>query len=370
MQGNIPNHQRKCKEGEPCLLGSFDLSFRNSTKRADKQVTASQHHPPAVLFFSTLYTPFIQQDEILLGKHYRLEKIIAEGFAALASIPGAVHRSQVALSWFGSVYAGYIVFLAKIMRKKSVIVVAGIDASKDREINYGIWLSPWKSVLVRFAFRNADRLLTVDRFLRKEAMRLARYDGRNIVDIPFGFDAHEWTPGDPKEDLVLTVAACHDEWRLKKKGIDKLFDAARALPEVRFCIIGIHESLLSKVSLTAPSNVEVIPFVPRQDLLPYYRKAKVYCQPSYTEGLPNTLCEAMLCGCIPVGTAVGGIPTAIGPAGYLVEYKDQPGLVMALRRALDAPVVEGMKAREQIAAHFTLQAREQALQHVIDDLCR
>jgi glycosyltransferase involved in cell wall biosynthesis len=332
-------------------------------------LSVPQHTAPKIFFSSTLFTPFIEQDEVILSRHYRMEKIIASGFSALLRIPGAVARADISLSWFGSVYAGYTVFLTKLLRKKSVIIVAGVDASKDKEINYGIWLSPWKARVVRYAFRNADRLLVVDPFLQREAARLAEYDGRNIVNIPFGFDEEEWKPGGTREDMVLTVAACDDMWRMKKKGIDKLFDAARSLPEVRFCLIGIRESLLPEVSPTAPSNMTLIPFVPRSDLLPYYQRAKVYCQPSFTEGLPNTLCEAMLSGCIPVGTIAGGIPTAIGTAGYLVEYKDQQALVGALQRALASPAGDGLKARERIASEFTLQKREQALRHVIDGLC-
>jgi glycosyltransferase involved in cell wall biosynthesis len=321
-----------------------------------------------VLFSSTLFTPFIEEDALILARHYPMEKLIASGLKALLALPGAVWRSTVTFSWFGSVYAGYTVFLSRVMRKKSVVVVAGIDASKDREINYGIFLNPWKAPIVRYAYRHADKVLVVDPFLQKEVIRLAEYDGANIVNVPFGFDDTRWYPGTGKEPLVVTVAACHDEDRMRKKGLDKLFDAARALPDVRFCVIGIHEGLLPLVAFRVPPNVELIAYVPRDGLLPYLQRAKVYCQPSFTEGLPNALCEAMLCACIPVGTTVGGIPTAIGDAGYLVRYGDAPALVQSLRRALNAPAAEGDRARARIKTKFTLPKREEALRGVLDTL--
>jgi glycosyltransferase involved in cell wall biosynthesis len=333
-------------------------------------VSSPSHNHPKVFFSSTVWTTFIERDEIVLSRHYPLERIIASGIRALARIPGAVARSDVTLSWFGSVYAGYTVLLSKILRKKSIIIVGGVDASKDREINYGIWLNPWKSVVVGYAFRNADRLLTVDPFLQKEVIRLAKYDGSNILNVPTGYDENEWVPGENKEDMVLTVAACDDKWRFRKKGIDKLFSAARTLPSVRFCLVGVHKSFLPGVIPMTPPNVELVPHALPGEVLRYYQKAKVYCQPSFTEGLPNSLCEAMLCGCIPVGTIAGGIPTAIGTAGYLVEYRDQPGLVRALQSALSAPVSDGLKARERIMREFPLQKRERLLREVIDGLCR
>ncbi|MBI4535789.1 MAG: glycosyl transferase family 1, partial [Ignavibacteriae bacterium] len=97
----------------------------------------------------------------------------------MLKLPGGILRSDLTFSWFGSVYAGYTVFLARTLGKKSIIIVAGVDASKDKEINYGIWLSPWKSVIVKYAFRHADRLLAVDPFLQREVIRLAEYNGSN-----------------------------------------------------------------------------------------------------------------------------------------------------------------------------------------------
>ncbi len=327
--------------------------------------------PPRVLLFSTIFPPFIEDDERLLRSHFPVEKVIASGARALWSIPFAVRRNDVILTWFGSVYSAFTTFFAHLMGKPSVIVLAGVDASKDREINYGIWLSPWKSAFIRYAFRRADRLLVVAPFLGDEAKRLAEFDGENIAFLPFGFDPEKWEIGRvSRHRRVLTVASCENEWRMKKKGIDKLFSAAHSLPDVAFRLVGIHEVLLKRIHDTVPPNVEVIPYLPRKDLLVEYASAKVFCQPSFTEGLPNTLCEAMLCGCIPVGTIAGGIPTVIGDAGYLVEYRDQQALVNALVRALNAPEDEGEKARKRILTEFPESRRENGLRETILDCLR
>jgi glycosyltransferase involved in cell wall biosynthesis len=332
-------------------------------------MTPVPQNPPRILFFSTVFQPFIEEDEVILSRHYHLEKIIARGMSALVKIPGALLRSDLVFCWFGSVYAAYAVFLARLLGKRSVIVLGGVDASKDAEINYGIWLNPWKAFLLRRAFKKADRLLAVDPFLQKEAARLAEYDGANILTIPTGYDPDFWREGARKETMVLTVASCENMWRFKKKGLDKLFDAARALTDIPFAVIGIRPSFLPEFNAMKPANVTGISYVPRDELVTQYQRAKVYCQPSYTEGLPNSLCEAMLCACIPVGTRVGGIPTAIGDAGYLVDYRDQDGLVAALRQALAAPAENGRQARARIAGEFTRERREQSLCRVIDNLC-
>lgn len=325
---------------------------------------------PKLLLFSTVFPPFVEEDEKILRRHALVEKVVSHGVRAVFTLPFAVQRADIALAWFGSIYAGYIVGLARLLRKKSIVIVGGVDASRDPEINYGIWLSPWKSAFVRYAYRDADRVLPVVPFLAKEVIRLAEYDGHNVRTIPFGFDGQQWHPAHEKDRRVITIAACENRWRMKKKGIDKLFDAARKLPNVPFQVIGIREPLLTQVREEVPGNVEVIEYLPRDKLLPHLQRAKVYCQPSFTEGLPNALCEAMLCECIPVGTMAGGIPTAIGEAGYLVPYRDQEALIRGLRSALDAPPEKGEEARGRILKEFTIQQREDALCEVLADLLR
>ena len=73
----------------------------------------------------------------------------------------------------------------------------------------------------------------------------------------------------------------------------------------------------------------------------------------------------MLCECIPVGTNVGGIPTAVKGIWFLVEYGDVDALVSALQTALQCDESIGKKARAHISETFTLKRREEALLRVI-----
>lgn len=313
-------------------------------------------------------TTFIDVDREILKRHFIVESVQARGVRAVMKLAFGIARCDVALAWFASVYSFFLVFLSKVLGKGSLIIVAGVDASKDKEIHYGIWLSPWKSVFVRAALRRADRVLVVDPFLGKEVVRLAQYDGHNVSTLPFGFDATYWKPKGPKEHVVLTVAACRSIWTFRKKGLDKLLEAARLMPDGRFIIVGVSQEVQTRIRPTLPPNVSVFPFVDQTSLLEQYQRAKVYCQVSYTEGLPNALCEAMLCECIPVGTMRGGIPTAIGDTGVLIPYGDVPAMVDAFRTALTMSDEEAKKARRRIVEQFPLGRREAGLVSTIREL--
>ena len=117
----------------------------------------------------------------------------------------------------------------------------------------------------------------------------------------------------------------------------------------------------ARIEASRPPNVELLSYRSRGDLLPLYQRAKVYCQPSLSEGLPNSLCEAMLCGCSPVGTAVGGIPAAIGETGRVVPYGDVRQMQQAIGAALQASPQPVESARARIIRKYPLAAREASL---------
>jgi glycosyltransferase involved in cell wall biosynthesis len=154
-------------------------------------------------------------------------------------------------------------------------------------------------------------------------------------------------------------------WKIKVKGLDVLFECARMMPATRFAVVGLAPELIVEGDYHRPANVEIIPLIGQAELRRYYQRAKVYCQPSYVEGLPNSVCEAMLCGCIPVGTDVGGIPTAMGGNGFLVPYGNEHLLADAIRKALAESESAGERARTYITRNFSLQKREAALLKIL-----
>jgi glycosyltransferase involved in cell wall biosynthesis len=87
-----------------------------------------------------------------------------------------------------------------------------------------------------------------------------------------------------------------------------------------------------------------------------------------TEGLPNAVCEAMLCECIPVGSAVGGIPAAVGSSGFLLRTRDADEAARLIRQALNAPSSLGKSARRRAVQLFRMELRERAIVNRIRSL--
>jgi len=155
------------------------------------------------------------------------------------------------------------------------------------------------------------------------------------------------------------------------KGFDLFISLARRNPDLNFILIGIEKQFLPWIENNYPffdiPNLTVIYlYCPYEPLFESYNKTKVFIQASITEGMPNTLCEAMLCECIPVGSNVNGIPDAIGDTGIIVKKRDVVELEVAMRRALELNT--GVEAANRIKENFSFDLREKKLISALEEI--
>jgi colanic acid/amylovoran biosynthesis glycosyltransferase len=112
---------------------------------------------------------------------------------------------------------------------------------------------------------------------------------------------------------------------------------------------------------------------PHPEVLAIVGDADVFCLPSFAEGVPVSLMEAMALGVPVVSTRVMGIPELIddGATGILVAPGNADQLVGALERlAGDADLREqlGQAGRERIAADFDLWREAERLRDIFGEV--
>ena len=154
-------------------------------------------------------------------------------------------------------------------------------------------------------------------------------------------------------------------WMIEAKGVRELLQAARALPDAHFTLIGPPEPSFTatiEAELAAVGDrLRVLPVQSRGEVFAHYRDADVFVLPTWREGFPNVVIEAMAMGLPVVATPVGAIAEIFedGRSGLLVPVRDAAALEAALRRLIESPALRlemGRCARERVDALFSFDA--------------
>lgn len=170
-------------------------------------------------------------------------------------------------------------------------------------------------------------------------------------------------PEKAPEDVFVTYVG-----RLESiKGYDVLLEAAQRItgsrPNVHFVLVGNVEGKTTLVERYRSSRIHFLGH--RTDVHEILRRTDVFVLPSFAEGLPNSLMEAMAVGLACVATAVGGVPSLISDRvhGLLVPPRNADALVQAILELVRDPALRtrlGLKAKERIATDYNWEhiARE------------
>lgn len=327
-----------------------------------------------ILFVHPTKTTFIEADRVLLSEEYDLRVVDFNvkrtnliGIAGVAcGLFFGVLWADLTFSWFAEKHTSKAVTLSRWFGKPSVVAVGGYDVAKVPEIGYGLLLDPKAEKMVRRIIEHAHAVLPVDESLKRYAIENLGVDGKNIETVPTGYDPMRFAPMGEKTNTVLTAGNLSQSV-IERKGLDTFIEAARLLPQTEFVLAGkVVDEAGRSLKIGAPPNVKFTGYLSHDELIGHYQKAKVYCQLSRFEGLPNALCESMLCGCVPVGTEYCGIPTAIGDAGFYVPYGDAIATSEAIAKALDSNL--GDRARARIIREFPMERRADSLRRILRGL--
>lgn len=164
----------------------------------------------------------------------------------------------------------------------------------------------------------------------------------------------------------------------KEKGIRELLAAVAALkekyPSLHLYLGGIWEDgELEEMIRPYRDTITWLGWVSGEDKKKYLAECDIFVLPSYFEGQPVSVLEAMAWGCAVVASETGGIPQMIvdGETGILTEPKNQMSLQADLDKLLkDAQLSQklGENARRKAEAEFSIESSINRLLAVYEQL--
>ncbi|MEM2241041.1 MAG: glycosyltransferase family 4 protein [Nitrososphaeria archaeon] len=103
-------------------------------------------------------------------------------------------------------------------------------------------------------------------------------------------------------------------------------------PNVKFIIAGDKQSfspialkcVLQQLLIAYPKNVIFYGYVSHKELPKYLNNIRLLVLPSYTEGIPHIILEAMSCGTPVLATPVGGVMDVVNDnvTGFILQRRD------------------------------------------------
>lgn len=233
--------------------------------------------------------------------------------------------------------------------------------------------------LTRRVVQGARRLLVVSADLGRLAVSDYGGDPARMRVIPNGCDAAIFHPRERAPARAALGIAADAELLLyvgrlvPEKGLRELFDACTALaaarPRMRLVLVGdgpMRAELEARIARDAPW-AQLAGAQPPERVAQWFAACSLLALPTYSEGHPNVLVEALACGRPAVTTPVGGIPEVVDDTvAILVPPRTvdplRDALAAALDREWDASALGARFSRDwsQVAAD-TLAACEEAL---------
>jgi len=219
-------------------------------------------------------------------------------------------------------------------------------------------LFPFYIHIERKLSRSCDKLLVVSNSLRNEFKKHYKVDSDAIYN---GVDVEKFNGNNTlKEDLILFTGM----FRFGKGLLDLLEIAEllkRSHPKVNVVMVGngpLKNKIQGHIRTRDLFNVKTVNRLSHSELLEYYHKSRIYILPSYYEGLPTTVLEAMACKLPVVASNVSGIPELIeeGLSGYMLSPGDIKGFYNRIVELLENPEKMrnfGEMGRRRVMEKFT-----------------
>jgi glycosyltransferase involved in cell wall biosynthesis len=215
--------------------------------------------------------------------------------------------------------------------------------------------------LIRFFLSRADAVVVLSERWREWVLSVV--PGARVSCVPNPIPEPTAAAGDGRRaggKVVLFLGRLD-----RNKGIYDLLEVISALrspiPEVRLVCAGdgeLDEVKRRAAELGIEDSVTMTGWIGAEEKAQWLARADVFVLPSYAEGLPMSVLEAMAAGMPVLASAVGGIPDVIadGVNGFLTAPGDKAMLERMLRRLLHDRALRarvGAAARETATLRFS-----------------
>jgi glycosyltransferase involved in cell wall biosynthesis len=224
---------------------------------------------------------------------------------ALNKIVKKYQITKIHAHWI--ITSGLVASLYKLLFNKKIKLMVTLLGADIWSFNKG-----WKKLLLKFSLKKINFITCQSKPLMTEILKLG-FHHENIEVLPIGIDTEMFSPEkydsnlkvqfNVKDTLLLFVGGL-----IERKGIMDLLNAMPEViehfPEIKLMIIGdglLKEKIEQRIELLKlKENVLLLGKIENRKLPKYFATADIFILPSYSEGFPLVVMEALSSGTIPI----------------------------------------------------------------------
>lgn len=318
--------------------------------------------PVQLEIFDLARSEFIPDDISIIP---RLRLALKDYGSILKSFKGTLSRNKYDVVHItSSAGLGLIrdLLMLKMARKKSVKNIVHFRFGRIPQL---FEQKNWEYRLLVKVVKRADKVIVLD---KSSYESLQKNGCSNIELLPNPLSPSvmqaiskigviEREPG-----LLLFIGHC-----IETKGVFELVQACKGLSNIRLRLVGAIQNDINEQLLEMANHeqwLEIVGEQPYEEVIRQMLTCDVFVLPTYTEGFPNVIVEAMACGCAIVTTPVGAIPEMLeteeeNQFGILTPVKDVESLNKSITSLLTSNQLKkecGDNARKRVMERYSMDA--------------
>ena len=171
----------------------------------------------------------------------------------------------------------------------------------------------WEWKLLSKIIRLCDVCIVMNRPCEK-ALKESGFKNISYLPNPLGMDVLNQIQAETGKHERVARRLLFVGHVYRTKGVYELVEACTRIPHVQLRIVGKYiEQLRTELEEIARKKdngawLHFIGEIPHEEVIKEFYQADLFVFPSYSEGFPNVILEAMACGCPIVSSDVGAIP--------------------------------------------------------------
>jgi glycosyltransferase involved in cell wall biosynthesis len=339
-----------------------------------------------ILYIAPHFSSFVKEDIALLSNDFIVSVYINNWFNKY-KVPlnflnqilycfKVVHSHNILVISFAGYWSYFPCLIFKLFNKKVFIILNGTDSCAIPSMKYGNLRSFLHRIFVKKSIKNCDLLLPVSESLIKTQITFSILPDPEKKQGVYHFFKDIKTPYKVIPNAINSIfwknlnkpriknsfITVFSEKQFYLKGGDLILEFAKKNPSFQFFIAGCNLK-----NEDTPQNVQYLGFVSKDELLEKYNICEYYFQLSTFEGFGCSLSEAILCGCIPIGSNANAIPEIINNPNLILDNKNITDLSKLINQLIVSPLNEFDKRKliEHIQNEYSIDNRLNLFNKVI-----